>query len=148
MERLRWSAGADDLDMGEAGGGVADSGLWDARSSDGGSFEEDPEALRRCLEIPSLPLADCGGVAVSDWSVVSTASAPTFPAAADPSPWLSALLLLLPGIFERRDPRKDRVDSLVSDLLNEGYPSRSSAERCSAECEKLSLVPLLLFEGC
>jgi hypothetical protein len=132
--------------MGDAGGGVADSGLRDARSSDGGNFAEDPEALRRCLEIPSLPLADGGGVAVSDWSVVSTASAPTFPAAADPSPWLSALLL--PGIFERRDPRKDRVDSLVSDLLNEGYPSRSSAERWSVECEKLSLVPLLLFEGC
>lgn len=35
-----------------------------------------------------------------------------------------SVLLLLPGIFDRKE-RKDLEDSLVSDLLNDGYDCRS-----------------------
>lgn len=38
----------------------------------------------------------------------------------------------LPGIFERMEPRKERVDSFVSDLLKDGYDWRSREVRSDA----------------
>lgn len=56
---------------------------------------------------------------------------PDFTEAASPeSPTIEFLglsTLPLPGILDR-NPRKERVESLVSDLLNEGYDERASPE--------------------
>ena len=57
----------------------------------------------------------------------------------------------LPGILERIDPLRERVDSFVSDLPNVGYPLRSSPDWRSNEVEDAFggvLEPLPSFEGC
>ena len=57
----------------------------------------------------------------------------------------------VPGILDRIDPRKEREDSLVSDLLKDGYDCRPSAvDRSSAVEDALVgvLEPSRLLDGC
>lgn len=49
---------------------------------------------------------------------------------------LRGLSVLLPGIFDRR-ARNDRVDSLVSALLKDGYDCRFSAPLSNDVCDAL-----------
>ena len=59
--------------------------------------------------------------------------------------------LPLPGILDRKEPRKDRVDSLVSDLLKDGYDWSPSLILRSPEVEASPfgvLVPSRVFDGC
>ena len=71
----------------------------------GGEWDRDARAAR-----PDLPLAADLVEAASDLSVSMLESDP-----------LGLSVFPLPGIFERMTPRKDFEDSLVSDLLKEGY---------------------------
>ena len=59
--------------------------------------------------------------------------------------------LPLPGILERKEPRKDRVDSLVSDLLKDGYDWSPSPTLRSPGVEASpfgGFVPSRVFDGC
>ena len=47
-----------------------------------------------------------------------------------------------PAILDRIEPRKDRADSLVSDLLNEGYESSEGPDLSSGV-----RLPSLFFDG-
>lgn len=90
----------------------------DGAISGGGERAEEPERLRRCFEPPDLALE--ADVARLD----SDLSAGSLPALAVPArdvdDPLGLSVFALPGIFERIEPRMDREDSLVSDLLKAG----------------------------
>lgn len=90
-------------------------------SSDAGGIGEATEefdATRLALVLEDLPLA------VDFIDPASDRSPPppsTFDSTAAEALGLSFLSALpLPGIFDRMEPRNERTDSLVSDLLNEG----------------------------
>ena len=56
-----------------------------------------------------------------------------------------------PGILERMDPRNEREDSLVSDLLNDGYACNLSPNERSSDVDEAFLgvlEPSRSFDGC
>lgn len=56
-----------------------------------------------------------------------------------------------PGIFERMEPRNEREDSFVSDLLKDGYACNLSPKDRSSEVDEAFLgvlEPSRVFDGC
>ncbi len=82
----------------------------------GTAFGMDASSAKLPLREPRL-LVDCVSVLSKPRLVVDSPAKPE-----EDARGLSADLL--PGIFVLRALRKDRIDSFVSDLLNEGYDSR------------------------
>ena len=105
-----------------------------------GGCTDDPDIARLVLDPPDLALVVDLIEATSDLSPIPEA-VPSPPAIADVDA-LGLSLFPLPGIFDLMAPRKEREDSLVSDLLNDGYDcSPSPAERSAALEELFPDVP-------
>ena len=98
-----------DSERGEPGDSI-ESHEGDAGNCEGGCIE----SARLALDALDLALVADLIDAASDLSVSPVTV----------SIWLSDVLglsvFVLPGIFERIDPRSERIDSFVSDLLKDG----------------------------
>lgn len=122
--------------VGERGGwGDPDRGL--GASSDSVAGTESTVGF----ELPDFPLPD-------DFCDIDLSRCPLVTSAAEKE--LLGLSDLDPGIFDRK-PRNEREDSLVSDLLKEGYDCNVSPPDLSMDVEEAFLgvlEPSLDFEGC
>ena len=105
-----------------------------------GGCTDDPDIARLVRDPPDLALVVDLIDAASDLSPLPEA-VPSTPAITDVDA-LGLSVFPLPGIFDLMAPLREREDSLVSDLLNDGYDcSPSPAERSAAADEELAEVP-------
>jgi hypothetical protein len=116
--------------MGEGGGNSSARGEVGLAASVDGEVTDEAESRRLMRGAGDLLLLPDFTEAASDFSGGSTL--------ANTAEVLGLSVLLEPGILERR-ARKERDDSLVSDLLNEGYDCSVSSAAALDEAAPASL---------
>ncbi len=114
---------------------------------DMGGGAEEPDIARLVLDAPDLALVVDLIDATSDLSALPEFG-PSLPGSTDVDA-LGLSVLALPGIFDLMAPLREREDSFVSDLLNEGYDCNPSpADRSPEDEDVFPDAPSLFFDCC
>ena len=87
---------------------------------------------------PLLPLDKADFELFPDRTDAASDLSPSRSPLTNPEVEFRGLSLLLPGIFDLNAPLNDRLDSLVSALLNDGYDWRLSSPLSNEVCDTLA----------